>query len=305
LFILLQAQVTHSQSFQKALDKEFGAIDGGILLIDPNQGSIVGSVHPEIFTEQKHAPGSLIKIFTAMAAYGENRDLPVFQCPPTLSTDPNGCWNRNGHGRLTASGAIAFSCNVYFKQLARTVSLPDFVNTLIKFDLIAPQQKQALLENSDSAEDMLIGKPPYLSIYPVLLVRAYSAIQNGGYLWGFHTHNWSQPVHRVYIAEDLRRLIDRGLSMSGEQGTSSQARVVSGVAVSGKTGTSLLMSNGRIDWKKTEGWWIGFYPAVNPEIAIMTFVRNGNGSMSAAPLGGKVLKLYLEFSREHSRAALQ
>ena len=282
--------------FQAELQKHFGTVEGAILVVDPASGFVLGSLNADTFFLQKYPPGSLVKVFTLLAYRAEHGNKsPIFYCPASVANDPLGCWDRNGHGKLDAQSAIGFSCNVYFRQLAEQITPETFIRTLTDFGLIS---KRSDLPTS-CMQDVMVGKTTEWQLYPALLLRAYSAFYNHGNLWGIKRGNVSAPRSFSYVQHDLLQLIRNGMYRSGRNGTSMQAAIQSGVEVLGKTGTSMVSQNGIANWRHTQGWWIGFYPDDKPRIAIMTFSPNGRGASDAAPLGGKVLSLYLERNGKH------
>jgi cell division protein FtsI/penicillin-binding protein 2 len=99
------------------------------------------------------------------------------------------------------------------------------------------------------------------------------------------------------LSEALLTLIHTGLLQGSATGTSELASKAAGIPLLGKTGTSLSYKNGITDRNSTQGWWIGLYPSNRPRIAVMTFVPGGRGAADAAPLGGKILSLYLKQTR--------
>jgi cell division protein FtsI/penicillin-binding protein 2 len=77
--------------------------------------------------------GSLLKPFAALAyAAGHSFRYPAARCSGA------GCWLPSGHGPLSIEGAIAQSCNFYFRALARELSLPLVAETALRFGLPAP-----------------------------------------------------------------------------------------------------------------------------------------------------------------------
>jgi stage II sporulation protein D len=252
-----------------------------IALPDPNAAFVVVSVQSgKILSEEnlqilqkQYPPGSLIKVFTTIAFYEQyGNHFPVFQCPPSLASDPAGCWDRKGHGEVDITDAIAHSCNVYFRQLAEKISPETFQQTLQKFQIA-----QNLNQEPD-IHKIMTGNTLIWTVSPMKLLQAYCSIFNS----------------TVPLDDKLRTILQRGLSESSEKGTSLEARKASGHALLGKTGTSLLWEDGKINWRSTQGWWIGLYPAQKPEIAVLAFVPNGRGATHAAPFGGKVIAWFLQ-----------
>lgn len=294
LVLVLAAVMASAENpfLQKSLDLKFGTGSDSVLVVEVGSGKLLAAVHPETMIRETHPPGSLIKVFTTMAYSAQHGNtFPVFQCPPTLSRDPSGCWDRNGHGTVDLEKAIAFSCNVYFRQLAANVSPVTFAEMLRRFGVIRSADEILNLPQATQYK-LMVGNTLDWSVPPILLLRAYCALYNGGRLWPSETYEASRDVP-LPAAAVLQR-IRNGMRAGGENGTSALARRESGVPLLGKTGTSLVLTNGIPDWNHTQGWWIGLYPADAPEVAIMTFVRNGRGAADAAPLGGSALAEYLK-----------
>ena len=75
--------------------------------------------------------------------------------------------------------------------------------------------------------------------------------------------------------------------MSVEIGTSKLAKS-DYVTIAGKTGTATAIDGGGL----THSWFVGFAPYKNPRIAVVVFHREGFGSVTSAPLAGKVFEAY-------------
>lgn len=294
LFILALTQLASSgdiPSLQKSVERQLGNSDKAVLVVETGNGNVLASSHSEVFLTQKFPPGSLIKLFTLIAYHGEHgMRFPVFSCPATLANDANGCWDRNGHGNVDAAQALAYSCNVYFRQLSARTSPANFAQTLSDFGLIEDTSEITKL-SEQTQRKLMVGKTNDWAVEPSRILRAYCAVWNGGYLWRLQ----NQPSQTVSpLSEGLSTLLQTGLLQASVKGTSIEAAKFSGTSLLGKTGTSLSYSNGVTDRAKTQGWWIGLYPSNRPRIAIMTFVPGGRGAMDAAPLGGTILSLYLK-----------
>jgi penicillin-binding protein 2 len=81
--------------------------------------------------------------------------------------------------------------------------------------------------------------------------------------------------------------------------TSGVARhaAIAGVEVAGKTGTAEFgprLSNGKYE---THGWFVGFAPYNDPQIAIVVFVQRGSGGNDASPAAAKILDFYFNGPR--------
>lgn len=94
-----------------------------------------------------------------------------------------------------------------------------------------------------------------------------------------------EPQHLATMREAMRQAVARGTARPAG---------VPGVPVAGKTGTAEFgppLANGK---HATHGWFTGFAPADNPEIAVIVFLEQGVGQENAAPLGGRILQYYFE-----------
>jgi membrane peptidoglycan carboxypeptidase len=67
---------------------------------------------------------------------------------------------------------------------------------------------------------------------------------------------------------------------------------LSGVTVAGKTGTAEFGSIRDDGTYETHGWFAGYAPAEDPEIAVVVFVQRGSGGSDASPAAGRILDYY-------------
>jgi cell division protein FtsI/penicillin-binding protein 2 len=280
--ILLSTTIVTAEenpALQKLLLDRLSNCNCSVVLIDSKDDHILAALNSDPILRESHPPGSLMKIFTLIAYSQMHQTFPKFSCPQTLARDPKGCWDRNGHGQVDAQKALAFSCNVYFRQLAEQTSPEVFERVLKQFGIFNDADH---INDEQLLRKLMVGTTMEVKVSPQRLLHAYSSF--------FKNTNVS------IVSAEVRTLIRNGMAEGAKHGTSTQASAESGVALLGKTGTSLLMQNDRIDYSRTQGWWIGLYPVDDPQVAIMTFVRNGRGATDAAPFGGKALAAWLEYS---------
>lgn len=285
LFITTIVIGEENPALQKILTDRLRNCNCSVVLVDSKDDHILASFNADPILKESHPPGSLMKIFTLMAYSQTHRTFPKFSCPPTLARDPQGCWDRNGHGQVDAQKALAYSCNVYFRQLSEQTSPEVFERVLIQFGILTDDEH---LNDQQLLRKLMVGTTMEFKVAPQRLLRAYSSFFN-------NTNHFS-------VSPEVRSLIRNGLAEGAKHGTSTQASLQAGVPLLGKTGTSLLMQDGKIDYSRTQGWWIGLYPVDDPEVAIMTFVRNGRGATDAAPVGGKALAAWLEYTGKSTDA---
>lgn len=146
------------------------------------------------------------------------------------------------------------------------------------------------------------------------LAMAYAAIANGGTLYvpqvvrnirapdGSLSDTFQPRVRRrVGVAPEHLELIRRSLVdvVSTEEGTAFRARNQGGVPVAGKTGTAQVVgrksrneeSSSAWYLDRSHGWFAGFAPADDPQVAFAVLVEHGgSGGASAAPIATYVMQ---------------
>jgi penicillin-binding protein 2 len=98
------------------------------------------------------------------------------------------------------------------------------------------------------------------------------------------------PRNLDIMREAMRQVVDGGSGFTAE---------VPGVAVAGKTGTAEFGEEIAPNRYKEHGWFTGFAPFENPEVAVVVFHEQGNGSGTAAPTAARILDYYFN---EHNLA---
>ncbi len=92
---------------------------------------------------------------------------------------------------------------------------------------------------------------------------------------------------------EFLKVVHEGMLECVESGTC-QATKIQGLQIAGKTGSAEVPFS-----KKTHGWFVGYSPYKNPEIAIVVFTEAaGHGGSVAAPLAKDLFQLY--FSKYHN-----
>lgn len=279
LFITTSVTAEENAVLQKLLADRLGNCNCSVVVVNSKDDHILASFHADPILKESHPPGSLMKIFTLIAYSQTHRTFPKLSCPPSLARDPQGCWDRNGHGQVDAQKALAFSCNVYFRQLSEQTSPEVFQRVLKQFGILTDGEQ---LNDQQLLRKLMVGTTMEFKVPPQRMLHAYTYFLNN--------------ANHFSVSTEVRSLVRNGMAEGARHGTSSEASLQAGVPLLGKTGTSLLMQNGQIDYSRTQGWWIGLYPVDDPEVAIMTFVRNGRGATDAAPVGGKALSAWLEYT---------
>lgn len=159
----------------------------------------------------------------------------------------------------------------------------------------------------------------YMEATPLQVVRMVAAVANGGKLLRPKVvrevrdadGNVIVPARadvrgRVPVSEQNLAVMREAMRQAVAEGTASKAQVP-GVQVAGKTGTAEFgarLGAGSIYGRyKEHGWFVGFAPYDNPEVAVVVFHEEGGGALTAAPTAGRILKAYFDLKQQRSARA--
>jgi len=158
---------------------------------------------------------------------------------------------------------------------------------------------------------------------PLQVLRAYSAIANGGYLVRPHLVSEvrtpegrvlysSSPVRKKRIISERTAVIFKEiLETVVEEGGTAPLAAVDGNRVAGKTGTAQLIDPRTRRYSKNRfiSSFVGFVPADNPEIALIIVIYEPKGQIFggivAAPVFKKIVDQslsYMNVPRDESPA---
>ena len=319
LAFVMAVQAADGQGLRQSLEARVARLSAkshsAVLLWDLTRNETLAAVRAEVFAAPR-CLGSLVKPFVLLAYLNEHcndhtsHPPEVPPCPkgddfadPQSSRSVNSglhpcvgrataecpveCWYKPGHGKLDMSRALAVSCNQYFYQLAKQTSPGAFLTILTA---------QSLSPNSDPSgaapvlPETMMGLDSHLKLVPLQVLKAYGALISGHP--SAETGSASMPAfaHTILL---------NGLRLGALEGTSALAQraLPPNQFLLGKTGTSPAFRGGRYWKSRTDGWFLGFYPAAQPVLAVMVYYPGGLGARDAAPLGGEILRAYLEMVR--------
>lgn len=286
-------------------------------------------------------PGSVFKIITAAMALEENKvnDQSTFTCTgsytPVQGVSPISCHNTSGHGTQTFAKAICNSCNPAFMQIGQSVGKTKFweyfqafgFNTTTGIDL--PGEASGLFFNSDgSMTDLDLAIASFgqgVSVTPIQMVSAVSAIANGGELLqpyvvkqvldtdGNVVKSADKNVKRKVVSEETCEKLSEILELNAKEGSAKNG-YVAGYRVAGKTGTSEkkvdVNGDGNDDYIAS---FCGFAPADDPQVCLLVYFDaplgdNYYGSAVAAPVFAQIMSEvmpYLSVSTQYTDEELE
>ena len=293
-----------------------------------------------------YEPGSTFKVLTMAAALDSGAiDLNTsFYCKGAEQIPGRAqllhCWRSAGHGAEKTPQALQNSCNIAFAHIALKMGGETFYDYIEKFGImektgidLAGESKgvffgKELVTNTDKWGTASLTSGSFgqtFKITPVQLVRAISAVVNGGYLMepylvsevvdakGNTVLKQEPTVVRQVISEQTSRVMCGLLESVVTEGTAKNASVA-GFSIGGKTGTSekidVFDENGQRVLDKIVSF-AGIAPMDDPQyivlIALDTPSRETgiyiSGGVMAAPTVGAVMAdilPYLEVSRDLS-----
>ena len=280
-------------------------------------------------------PGSTFKPFLVAAALEEKavKESDKFDCE-------NGSYviadrtiheaNRQRHGRLAVPDILKYSSNIGAVKIAQKLGKEKFYEYIESFGfgaktgielpgesigLVRPVQKWTKVD----AATIAFGQG--VSVTAIQMITAMSAIANDGVLVkpyivrGYADKNnslvkmYTPTVVRKVIAPDVAKRLTNMLTevVGAVDGTGKNARIVN-VAVAGKTGTSQKFdfTRGVYSSEKVKTSFMGFFPADNPQVAILVILdepqRDKWGGVAAAPvfrnIGDQILNCFKTNIRE-------
>jgi penicillin-binding protein 2 len=223
------------------------------------------------------------------------------------------CWDKNGHGSLNLSQAIAKSCDVYFYQLGLRLQVSRLVAGGVNLGFA---QKSGI----DLPEERRPSFPPtvqyYNEKYPggwtqavslnlaigqgensqtvVNMAHFYSVLANDGYAAKPHVARVKEERSKVLnlSIDQMNQLRTALANVAQAGGTAAVAGAALKGLLAGKTGTaqSGTRKNGV---ELNHAWFVGFAPADNPKIVVAVMLEFGGHGTRAANIASAIIAHYL------------
>ena len=266
-----------------------------------------------------YEPGSTFKAFTVAGALMEHLVTPstVFDLPVELQVADRTISDAEPRGpeSLTVAQILAQSSNVGAVKIGLEVGAQHFYDWVRKFGfgqptgVAFPGEEQGIVPTPSEFSGSTMGNLPIgqgLSVTPMQMAAAYSAIANGGILRSPQLildedgHPVPEPKgHRVIsskAASQIRTMLEGVLAPGG---TASEVSVP-GYTLAGKTGTAQVAENGTYSDTKFVASFVGFAPAQDPKLLVAVVVNQPTqgsyyGGAVAAPAFGQIAKFALPY----------
>ncbi len=327
----LNIKLTIDKEFQNYVYNELQKFEkGAIVAIEPTTGKILAlastpSFNPNVIdynsddtkylnrvTQGVYPPGSVFKVVSGLTIINNvnNYDDEFYNCTGeiTIEGETITCFNHNAHGKVNLSRAIEQSCNTYFAYYANEIGIQPLIqiaqnigfNSVFKFDLITKISTVTNELDISTFEVMqtYIGQGNTL-VTPLQMATLYSGIANGGVMMKPYVveHTLSEKgniikkvkpeiMNKEISAKDAEQ-INNMLIKVVENGTAKKLSELN-FKVAGKTGSAEASNN------MTHGWFTGYAPADNPQIAIAIILEDSGGSFATMDTVKNIFNYYLE-----------
>ncbi len=325
---------------QKGIEK-YGAKGGLVVVMEPDTGNILAMAsypnydpqnstsYPEEYyknpvTADGYEPGSTFKVIVMSAAINEKvvkEDTICESCsgPINIGGFTIRTWNNKYQDSLTMTDTIIHSDNTGMVFAAKKLGFEKLYDYIIKFGF----GQQTGIDLQDERTPSLRAKKEWkeidlatasfgqgISVNAIQLVRAVSAIANGGKLMEPHivsqikdessTFNINPKIQERPISEETARIITKMMVKAVDEGEAKFYKP-KGYQVAGKTGTAQIPVAGHYDPNKTIASFVGFAPADNPKFVMLVRYDQPSasiyGSETAAPTFFEIAKELFNYFR--------
>jgi cell division protein FtsI (penicillin-binding protein 3) len=304
-----------------------------VIVLDPRNGEVlamanwprvdandVGGAPASALTNRatgtNYEPGSTFKAFTVAGALSEKVVTPdtTFPLGDTIQVADRTINNAEPGegGNLTVAQILARSSNVGAVTIGLKLGKQRFDHWIRRFGfgertgIDFPGEERGIVPSLPDYSGSTMGNLPIgqgISVTPIQMATAYSAIANGGILRPAHLiksvngrqvgRTRGRRVLSRGVARQVRHMLEGVLAAGG---TASEVKVP-GYKLAGKTGTAQKAENGGYSESKFVASFIGFAPARDPRLLVGIMVDEPKGAIYggvvAAPAFGKIVTFAL------------
>ena len=262
-----------------------------------------------------YEPGSTFKIITSAAAFEENviSLTDTFFCPGYRIVEDRRirCHKTAGHGAETFEQGFMNSCNPVFIDVGARVGVGNMYKYFRKLGLFEktgvdlPGESASIMhqqKNVGAVELATISFGQSFQITPLQLLRAVSAVINGGWLvtphFGVSIESAEGEIIETFeyereggavsesTVETMKTLLEKVVS----EGTGKNA-AVEGYAIGGKTATSQKLPRGS---GKYIASFLGFSPTDTPQVIGIIMIDEPVGTYYGGTIAAPVMKEIFE-----------
>jgi len=267
-----------------------------------------------------YEPGSTFKAFTVAGALEQGLVTPstTFELPESIQVADRTIEESHevAYGTLSVADILKYSSNVGAVKIGLELGAHDFNHWIRRFGFGEPTgvqfpgEERGIVIPVDEYSGSTMGNLPIgqgLSVTPMQMAAAYSAIADGGILRTpqLVLDEDGQPVpedpgKRVISSKDaaeIRQMLEGVLAPGG---TASEVQVP-GYTLAGKTGTAQKVDPDTGTYSETDyvASFVGFAPAQDPRLLVAVVVDSPRGDYYggsvAAPAFGEIARFALPY----------
>lgn len=280
-------------------------------LSDKEKNDLLNMMWRNACISDTYEPGSTFKIITATAALEEGKVSlsDSFYCPGFKLVEDRTirCHKTVGHGAESFKEGIMNSCNPVFMEIGERVGVNGmykwFKNLGLteKTGIDVPGEANSIMhkkENVGAVELATMSFGQSFQITPLQLIRAVSAVVNGGNLITPHfgvkienrdktkiknlEYNVEQNALSKETSETMKMLLEAVVSEGG-----GNKAYIEGYRIGGKTATSEKLPRSS---NKYISSFIGFAPADNPKILAILLIDEPEGVYYGGTIAAPVVR---------------
>lgn len=348
--------LTINKSYQSILEEElkkgladFGGTSSIGIIMDPNNGEILAlanadDYNPNIYWKSNdtirrnkavtdtYEPGSTFKTITMAALLDQNlcREDEIVNTENGRYTFKNvRITDTHGFEKLTVKEVMEQSSNVGVSKLAQRIDSDLFYKYIRGFGFgnytsagLPGEVKGSLKKPNDwnQLTKAFVSFGYEISVTPIQLAAAYSAVINGGVL--YQPQIVKRRVNRAtgeveeFNHKQIRRVISEGTSARMREilgaivktGTGKNASIKS-IQIGGKTGTSQKLVDGKYSKAHYNSSFVGFFPADNPKVVCLILVNSPKvgryGGLVAAPIFRNVADRIVSSNMDYFKSPIE
>lgn len=308
--------------------ERYEATSGSVIVMRPKTGAIIAMASYPSYDQRHYSdydstlyknpivadtfePGSTFKVVTMASAINEKAVEPSTTYMETGPVEIQGykirTWNDKYGGKTNMTQVLERSSNVGMVFIGKQLGVEPFYKYIREFGFGAlsgidiQEEVSSSLRGSGSWKEIDLATASFgqgIAITPIQLIRAVSAIANGGELVvpriasfvrfdDERTINLMNEPTRKVITPVTANIVTEMMVSAVNNGDARWAKP-KGFRIAGKTGTAQVPVEGHYDPNRTVTSFIGFAPADDPEFIMLVILREPQtspwGSETAAPL---------------------